>query len=206
LQWLGYERLREANQAYRFTHADIVLTQPPFNSISTQIRVDKWLPDGPQDIIKDPAPIALYDTIRLTLQPLSTGSQCSPSNIVSYEVLADAPGFTIDRIGDALRPRAAVLAPACSLAAKAPPAAAPWRWNLMAIQPGNHVVTLLLLALDKNHNVVDSREADIPLFVPSAPQSFAANVGLVSVFITIVTALIGLWERFRPKPGQPESR
>jgi hypothetical protein len=71
----------------------------------------------------------------------------------------------------------------------------------MATQPGNHVVTLLMQALDKSGTVVDSREVDIPVFVPTPPQPFAANIGLISVLVTIVTGLIGVWERFKSKPA-----
>ena len=69
----------------------------------------------------------------------------------------------------------------------------------MAVQPGNHVVTLLMEALDKNESVIDSREVDIPVFVPTPPQTLASDIGLISVVVTILTAMIGLWERFRPK-------
>ena len=202
VQWVNYQRdLRDAAQAYRFSHVEVVLNQPSFDGISTQIEGDKWLPTGPSDIVKNPESISLYDTITLKLKPLATGADCSASDIVSYQVLLDAPGFTVDKIGDNLRSRRMLLAPACSLAKKAPPAAEPWRWNLMATQPGNHVVTLLMQALDKGGTVVDSREVDIPVFVPTPPQSAAANIGLISVLVTIVTALIGVWERFRPKPA-----
>ncbi|MGC1381220.1 MAG: hypothetical protein WA814_09410 [Candidatus Baltobacteraceae bacterium] len=201
LQWVGYQKdLRDAAQAYRFKHVEVVLNQPPFGGISTQIEGEKWLPSGPSDIVKDPESISLYDTITLKLQPLAMGADCSPSDIAAYQVLLDAPGFTVDKLGDALRSRQTLLAPACSVSRKAPPPAEPWRWNLMATQPGNHVVTLLMQALDKNRTVIDSREVDIPVFVPTPPQTLASNIGLISVLVTIVTALIGLWERFRPKP------
>ena len=170
-------------------------------------------PTGPSDIVKNPKSIALYDTITLKLHALPTGSDCSPSDIVAYEVLVDAPGFTVDKIGDALRSRKTLLASACSLSPKAPPSAEPWRWNLMATTPGNHVVTLLMQALDKNNNVVDSREVDIPVFVPTPPQTLAANIGLISVLVTIVSGMIGLWQRykgksieFRRRLGRPQSR
>jgi hypothetical protein len=73
----------------------------------------------------------------------------------------------------------------------------------MATTPGNHVVTLLMQALDNNRNVVDSREVDIPVFVPIPPQTLATNVGLISVLVTIVTALIGIWERYRVRSAGP---
>jgi hypothetical protein len=200
LQWLAYQReLKNAAQAYRFNHVEVVLTQPPFDGISTQIEGNRWLPDGPSDIVKDPESIALYDTITFELHPLATGSDCSSSNVVAYEVLVDAPGFTVDRLGDAVRTRNMLLAAACSLSAKEPPPPEPWRWNVMAVQPGNHVVTLLMEALDKNESVIDSREVDIPVFVPTPPQTLASDIGLISVVVTILTAMIGLWERFRPK-------
>lgn len=200
LQWYTYQKdLNDAAKAYRFNHVEVVLTQPSFDGISTQIEGDRWLPNGPSDIVKNPESIALYDTITLKLHALPTGSDCSSSNIVAYQVLLDAPGFTVDKIGDALRSRKMLLASACSLSSKAPPAAEPWRWNLMATTPGNHVVTLLMQALDNNKNVIDSREVDIPVFVPTPPQTLAANIGLISVLVTIVTAMIGLWERYRPK-------
>lgn len=199
-QWWKYQAdLRAAAQAYRFNHVEVVLTQPPFNGLSTQIEGDRWLPDGPRDIVKNPESIALWDTITLKLEPLPTGSGCSSSNVAGYEVLVDAPGFTVDKLGDALRSRATLIAPACSLAATAPPAAQPWRWNLMATEPGNHVVTLLMLAVDKKQNVVDSREVDVPVFVPNPPQPIAADIGLMSVIVTIATGTIGLWERLRAK-------
>ncbi len=202
LQWLNYQKdLKNAAQAYRFSHVEVVLNQPSFDGISTQIEGDKWLPTGPSDIVKNPDSIALYDTITLKLKPLATGADCSPSNIDAYQVLLDAPGFTVDKIGNTARSRAMLLAPACSLAKKAPPPAEPWRWNLMATQPGNHVVTLLMQALDKSGTVVDSREVDIPVFVPTPPEPFAANIGLISVLVTIVTGLIGVWERFKSKPS-----
>jgi hypothetical protein len=201
-QWWKYQAaLRAAAQAYRFNHVEIVLTQPPFNGISTQIEGDKWLPDGPKDIVKDPESIALYDTITLKLQPLPTGPDCSASNIHAYDVQVDAPGFTVDTIGGTLRSRTMLVAPACSLASKAPPAPEPWRWNLMATEPGNHVVTLLLLAMDKNQDVIDSREVDVPVFVPNPPEPLTAYIGFISILVTIVTGIIGLWERFRPKPA-----
>ncbi len=200
LQWVAYQKdLNAAAQAYRFNHVEVVLTQPSFDGISTQIEGDRWLPTGPSDIVKNPKSIALYDTITLKLHALPTGSDCSPSDIVAYEVLVDAPGFTVDKIGDALRSRKTLLASACSLSPKAPPSAEPWRWNLMATTPGNHVVTLLMQALDKNNNVVDSREVDIPVFVPTPPQTLAANIGLISVLVTIVSGMIGLWQRYKGK-------
>ena len=58
VQGKTFREAQLANQAYRFSNADIVLAR--FNSISTQIEVDKWLPQGPRDIVKDPEPIALY--------------------------------------------------------------------------------------------------------------------------------------------------
>jgi hypothetical protein len=126
LQWMTYQRdLKAAAQAYRFNHVEVVLTQPSFDGISTQIEGDRWLPTGPSDIVKNPDSIALYDTITLKLRALPTGSDCSPSNIVAYQVLVDAPGFTVDKIGDSLRSRKMLLASACSLAAKAPPPAEP---------------------------------------------------------------------------------
>lgn len=199
-QWWSYQNdLQAAAKAYRFKYVEVVLTQPPFEGIATQIEGDKWLADGPRDIVREPDPIALYDTITLKLEPLTTGTQCAPSNILTYDVVVDAPGFTVDNLGNAARSRADLLAPACSLAAKPPPSPAPWRWNLMATRPGNHVVTMLLTALDKNQNIVDSREVDIPVFVPSPPLTLAAVIGLVSTAATIVATLIGLWQRFRPK-------
>jgi hypothetical protein len=201
VQWWSYQReLKTAAQAYRFSHVEVLLTQPPFNGISTQIEGDRWLSDGPQDIVRNPESIALYDTITLKLQPWPTGSSgCSASNIVSYDVLVDAPGFTVDKLGDTSRSRAALLAPACSVAVSAPPSATPWRWNLMATQPGNHVVTLLLLARDKNQSIVDSREVDIPVFVPTPPQTLGADIGVISVIVTVLATLVGLWQRFRPR-------
>ena len=202
LQWVNYQKdLKNAAQAYRFSHVEVVLNQPAFQGLTTQIEGDKWLPSGPTDIVKNPESISLYDTITLKLKPLATGADCSPSDVVSYQVLLDAPGFTVDKIGETVRSRQMVLAPACSLAKKAPPPAEPWRWNLMATQSGNHVVTLLMQALDKSGTVIDSREVDIPIFVPTPPQGLGASVGLISVLVTILTALIGLWERFRGKPA-----
>jgi hypothetical protein len=199
-QWWSYQQeLRNAAQAYRFKTVEVALTQPPFNGISTQIDGDKWLPDGPKDIVKDPESIALYETITFTLRPLTTGTGCSASNIDSYQVLVDAPGFTVDKIGDAVRSRQMLLAPICDLSAKAPPPAPAWRWNLMANVPGNHVITLVLQALDRNGSVVDSREVDIPVFVPAPPQPLSANIGILGVIVTIATGLIGLWERFRKR-------
>jgi len=115
--------------------------------------------------VKSPQPIDLYETITLTLQPLTTGAGCSTSAVSSYAVLLDAPGFTVDRIGAAERTREALLAPSCSLAAQAPLAPAPWRWNLMPTLPGNHVITLVLQALDKHGAVLNTREDDIPVIV-----------------------------------------
>lgn len=131
LQWVNYHNdLKNAAQAYRFSHVEVVLNQPAFQGISTQIEGDKWLPSGPTDIVKNPESISLYDTITLKLKPLATGADCSPSDVVAYQVLLDAPGFTVDKIGDTVRSRQMVLAPACSVAKKVPPPAEPWRWNL----------------------------------------------------------------------------
>ena len=201
VQWWSYQRdLNAAAQAYRFKTVEIALTQPPFNGISTQIDGNKWLPSGPQDIVRNPESIALYETITLALRPLTTGTGCAPSNIDGYQVLVDAPGFMVDKIGDATRSRQALIAPECNLSPKPPPPAPAWRWNLMATEPGNHVITLVLQALDRDQRVVDSREVDIPVVVPTPPQSLSANIGLMGVIITIASGLIGLWERFRRKP------
>jgi hypothetical protein len=201
--WSYQKGLRDAEiraQAYRFKNVEVALNQPPFNGISTQINVDRWLPEGPRDIVRDPESIALNETITLGLQPLITGTGCSPSNVDSYNVLVDAPGFAVDKIGDAIRSREMLLAPICSLSTNPPPPAPAWRWNLMATVPGNHVITLMLQALDKNESVVDSREVDIPVIVPDPPQPLSVNIGIVGGVVTIATGLIGLWERFRKRP------
>lgn len=206
-QWWRYESaLSDAARDYRFNTVEVGLTQPPFDGIVTQIDGDKWLPDGPRDIVRDPESIALYETITLTLKPLTTGSGCSNSPIDSYQVLVDAPGFTVDKIGDATRSRQMLLAPQCDLSSKEPPPAPAWRWNLMANLPGNHVITLVLQAMDKNSHVLDSREVDIPVVVPEPPQPLSANIGLIGAVVTVATGMIGLWERFKrkPPPSTPE--
>ncbi len=206
VRWWLYDRdIQLAAKAYRFNSVEIALTQPPFNDITTQIDGSKWLPNGPQDIVKDPESIALYETITLALRPLTTGTGCSGSTIVAYQVLVDAPGFTVDRIGDAARTRQTLLAPECSLGAKAPPPAPPWRWNLMATEPGNHVITMVLQALDRQQHVVDSREVDIPVFVPTPPEPISSNIGLIGIVVSITTGLVGLWERFRKTPSSEQA-
>ena len=69
----------------------------------------------------------------------------------------------------------------------------------MATQPGDHVITLLLLALDKNRSIIDSREVDIPVSIPQ-PPSLSSDIGIISVILTIITGVIGLWEKYRKKP------
>jgi hypothetical protein len=206
-QWWSYEKaLNDAAKAYRFNVVEVGLTQPAFNGITTQISGDRYLSDGPEDIVADPKPIALYETITLKLSALNTGAGCAPSNIQAFAVLVDAPGFTVDRIGDASRSRQMILGPQCSLSATPPTAAPPWRWNLMPTTPGNHVITLVLQALDKSQRVIDSREVDIPVFVPTPPEPFSTYFGLLGVVVTVITALIGFWEKFRKPLGAIVSR
>jgi hypothetical protein len=198
--WTYQQKLQAAAKAYRFKHVEISLTQPPFRGLSTQIGGQKWLTDGPQDIVSDPQPIALNETISLELTPLTTGTSCSPSDITAYEVDVNAPGFTVDGIGDALKSRPALIAPACSLSQTPPPPVPPWRWNLLADQPGDQVITLVLQALDKNGQVVELREVDIPVFVPTPPEPASGYIGAAGVVISILATCIGLWEKFRRKP------
>ena len=203
LWYKNASELDAAAQAYRFKTVEVNLTQPPFDGISTQIAGYRWLSTGPLDIVKSPQPIDLYETITLTLQPLTTGSGCSTSAVSSYAVLLDAPGFTVDRIGAAERTREALLAPSCSLAAQAPPAPAPWRWNLMPTLPGNHVITLVLQSLDKHGAVLNTREDDIPVIVLGQTNSLSAYIGIAGGLVAIVTGLLGVWEKFRGTPAPP---
>lgn len=204
VQWWNYKQeLKLA--AIRFNSVEVALTQPPFDDITTQIDSQTFLPEGPQDVLEHPESIALYETITLGLRPLATGTSCARSNIDAYQVLVDAPGFTVDKIGDATRSRQALLAQECSLGAKAPPPTPAWRWNLMATRPGNHVITLVFQALDKQQHVVDSRVVDIPIVVPAPPEPLSANIALVGVVISITTGLVGLWEHFRNRPSSAHS-
>lgn len=200
VQWWNYERQIKL-AAIRFNSVELALTQPPFDDITTQIDSQTFLPDGPRDVLQHPEAIALYETITLGLRPLATGTSCASSNIDAYQISVDAPGFTVDKIGDAIRSRQALLAQACSLGAKAPPPTPAWRWNLMATRPGNHVITLVFQALDKQQHVVDSRVVDIPIVVPAPPEGLSANIALIGVVISITTGLVGLWERLRSRPS-----
>ncbi|MBV8067407.1 MAG: hypothetical protein JO113_05495 [Candidatus Eremiobacteraeota bacterium] len=204
IQWWNYEQ-DQANgaQLYHFQQAEDRLTRPPFDDITASIEVDKYRasPDA-EDIVKTKGSIGLYETTTFKLKPLLTGGSgaCSASNVYGYEVLVDAPGFTVDRIGDAFRSRQALLASACSLSPKAPPTAAPWVWNVMPTRPGTHVVTLLLLAVNKHRDVVDSNEIDIPVYVQTPPEPLSADIGVIAVIVGIVTSVIGLWQHLRRKP------
>jgi hypothetical protein len=203
IQWLNYQQDQiNGTQLYHFQRAEDQLSRPPFDDITASIEVDKYRasPDA-EDIVKTKASLALYETTTFKLRPLLTGGSgaCSPSNIAEYEALIDAPGFVVDRIGDPYRSRQALLASACSLSPKAPPTPAPWVWNVMATRSGTHVVTVLLLALDKHRNAVDSNEIDIPVYIPAPPEPLSADIGVLAVIVGIVTSLIGMWQRLRRK-------
>jgi hypothetical protein len=207
-RWAIYEYdLKQAQQAYKTNFKTTVETQltQPFYGISVQIDLLKWFSGGYQDIVESASSVALNETISLTLQPQSTGNDCSSSNIDEYEVLLDAPGFATEIIGDSVRSRQALLAPVCSVSKEAPPAAPPWRWNLTASQPGDHVITVLFEALDKNKQLVESRVINIPVSVPAPPESFSAYVGIGSGIVTILATLFGFWESLRNKPRRPQS-
>jgi hypothetical protein len=202
-RWVTYEYdLNQAQQAYRKNFRTTVETQltQPFYGISAQIDLQKWFSGGSQDIVESANLVALNETISLTLQPQSTGNDCSSSNINEYKVVLDAPGFMTDIIGDSVRSRQALLAPVCSVSKEAPPTASPWRWNLTANQPGDHVITVLFQALDKNSQLVESRVINIPVSVPTPPESISAYIGIGSGIITILAALFGFWEKLRSKP------
>jgi hypothetical protein len=207
-RWGIYEYdLKQAQQAYRKNFNRTVETQltQPFYGISAQIDLLRWFSGGYQHIVESASSVALNETISLTLQPQSTGDDCSPSKIYEYEVSLDAPGFTFEIIGDPVRSRQALLAPVCSVSKEAPPLAPPWRWNLTASEPGDHVITVLFQALDKNKQLVESRVIDIPVSVPAPPESFSAYVGVGGGIVTILATLFGFWENLRDKPRQPRS-
>ncbi len=200
-QWWNYEQDRlNGTQLYHFRQAEDQLSRPPFEDITASIEVDKYqAKPAAEDIVKTKASLGLYETATFKLRPLLTGGSgaCSPSNVDQYEALIDAPGFVVDRIGDALRSRQALLASACSLAQTAPPTPAPWVWNVMATRSGTHVVTLLLLALDKHRNTVNSNEIDIPVYIPNPPEPLSADIGVIAVIVGIVTSVIGIWQHLR---------
>jgi hypothetical protein len=208
-RWGIYDyNLRQAQQAYSKNFKNTVETQltQPFYGISAQIDLQKWFSGGSQDIVGSANLVALNETISLTLLPQSTGSDCSSSsNINEYEVVLDAPGFTFEIIGDSVRSRQALLAPVCSVSKEAPPAAPPWRWNLTANQSGDHVITVLFEALDKNKQLVESRVINIPVSVPAPPESFSAYVGVGSGIVAILATLFKVWESLRGKPRRSRS-
>ena len=119
-QWEYNKKQEAAEQFFRFKDADTFLSQPPFQGISTQIEADKYVPESSKnktktkDFVnivepKNQAAMQLFETITFRLTPSATSAECRPSggiestNIDTYEVMLDAPGFTVDEIGDAVR-------------------------------------------------------------------------------------------------------
>jgi hypothetical protein len=202
-RWLIYKYdLHSAQRAYTENFRNTVEPQfkEPFYGISAQIDLQKWFSGGAEDVVAKANLVALNETISLTLQPKSTGYDCSPSNITQYQVLLDAPGFTTDIIGASLRSRKALIDPVCSVSKVPPPAAPSWRWNLTATQPGDHVITILFEALGKNQQLYESRLVDIPVTIPKPPEPFSAYVGVGSGIVTILAGLFGLWTSWQSRP------
>jgi hypothetical protein len=202
-RWAIYEYdLYSAQRAYAEnfnTNVEPVFRQPLYG-ISAEIDLQKWFSGGAEDIVTKADLVALNETISLTLQPQSTGYDCGASNIAQYQVLLDAPGFTTEIIGASIRSRQALIDPVCSVSKVPPPAPPSWRWNLTATQPGDHVITILFEAIDKNQQLYQSRLVDIPVTIPQPPESFSAYVGIGSGFVTILAGLFSLWTSCQTRP------
>ena len=203
-RWSYYRTSRSAAQALQFQTIESKLNQPAFSGISTEIHGYKYANGATQDIVAALDAVKLNETIAFSLTPLGTSADCSISDTESIVVTLIAPAFTVTPIGSGNRSRQELIAKSCDLSAKEPPVPPPWRWNIVPIQAGHHLITLSLQALDKDGREVASKPVDIPVTVVAPETSMSTFIGTVGAIIGVITGLFSLWGQFG-KGGRSEA-
>jgi hypothetical protein len=195
-RWSYYRSSKSAAQAQQFQKLETDLNQPAFSGISTDVHGYKYSNGEKQDVVATLDAVKLNETIAFSLTPAGTIGDCSASNTETIIVTLIAPAFTITPIGSGSRSRKELIAKSCDLSAKEPPAPPPWRWNIVPIQAGHHLITLSLQALDKDGQEVAFKPFDIPVTVVAPETSLATYVGTVGTIIGVITGLFSLWGQF----------
>lgn len=191
-----YRTSKNAAQALQFQQLETQLNDPAFSGISTEIEGLKYVNGAPQDVVATLDAVKLNETIAFSLTPMGTIADCSASNTESIIVTLLAPAFTVTPIGSGSRSRKELIANSCDLSAKGPPVPMPWRWNIVPIQAGHHLITLSLQALDKDGQEVAFKPFDIPITVVAPETSLATYIGTVGTIIGVITGLFSLWGQF----------
>jgi hypothetical protein len=191
-----YRSSKNAAQAKQFQQLETNLNNPAFSGISTEIHGLKYVNGGPHDVVAALDAVKLNETIAFSLAPIGTIADCSVSDTETIIVTLLAPAFTVTPIGNGSRSRKELIANSCDLSAKEPPPPTPWRWNIVPIQAGHHLITLSLQALDKDGQQVAFQPFDIPVTVVAPETSLATYIGTVGTIIGVITGLFSLWGQF----------
>jgi hypothetical protein len=195
-RWSYYRSSQNAAQAVQFRNLETALNQPPFSGISTDVHGYKFSNGERQDVVATLDAIKLNETIAFSLTPVGTIADCSATDAATIVVTLLAPAFTVTPIGNGIHSRKELIAPSCDVSAKDSPVVPAWRWNIVPIQAGHHLITLSLQALDEHGQELAFKPIDIPVTVIAAETSLSTVIGTVGAIVGVITGIFSLWGQF----------
>jgi len=169
----GYQQLVRSQAAREHARVTESVLRQPIEGMLYQITIHDWSPS--MRLLPFNGPLTSHDSYSFELIPAGS-SDCRATSIQQIAVEFRSPAFDIGSPARESRPLQQLQQGYCSPG----PVAAPYHWDGLAKQEGQHVVSFQIMGIDARGNPVFVRTIEEGIIVSDDPFTFTAVIGILT--------------------------